>query len=159
MRDLLVAFRGRWRAQQSAYPRFVGSAAAVGCGPIVAGEPLTPRLEAYVRELEAFEASGVLPAWEQPRAVLEAERLDLHAVRCPRRRDAEAGSAADQEHCDQPMRVGVRAGPSPARVAPARGSARWGSSVNSIAVAGNEASQRWARTVWRNALSCPIWSP
>lgn len=34
-------------------------------GPIVAGEPLTVRQEAYVREHEAFEASGVLPAWEQ----------------------------------------------------------------------------------------------
>jgi hypothetical protein len=79
VREQLVAFRGRWRDNQSAYPRFVASAAAVGCGPIVPGEPLTPRQEAYVRELEAFEASGVLPAWEQQRAVLEAERLDLHA--------------------------------------------------------------------------------
>jgi hypothetical protein len=56
--------RERWRQHQSAYPRFTASAAAVGCGPIMAGEPLTARQEAYVREHEAFEASEVLPAWE-----------------------------------------------------------------------------------------------
>jgi hypothetical protein len=32
-----------------------------------------------VREHEAFEASGVLPAWDQRNAALEAERLELHA--------------------------------------------------------------------------------
>ncbi|WP_207208468.1 hypothetical protein [Nocardioides glacieisoli] len=32
-----------------------------------------------MREQEAFKASGVLPAWEQKRAVLDAERLGLHA--------------------------------------------------------------------------------
>ena len=79
VRDDLVAFWARWREHQSAYPRFTASAAAVGCGPITAGEPLTPRQEAYVRELEAFESSGVLPAWEQRRAALDYERQELHA--------------------------------------------------------------------------------
>jgi hypothetical protein len=78
VREQLVEFRTRWRQHQSAYPRFTASAAAVGCGPIVAGEPLTARQEAYVREHEAFEASGVLRAWEKRRADLDAERLDLH---------------------------------------------------------------------------------
>jgi hypothetical protein len=31
-----------------------------------------------VREHEAFEASGVLPAWEEKRAALDAQRLALH---------------------------------------------------------------------------------
>ena len=59
-REQLVEFRARWRQHQSAYPRFTASAAAVGCGPIVTGEPPTARQEAYVREHEAFETSGVL---------------------------------------------------------------------------------------------------
>jgi len=79
VRDQLVDFRARWRAHQSAYPRFTASPAAVGCGPIIPGQPLTSRQEAYVREHEAFEASGVLPAWDQRNAALEAERLELHA--------------------------------------------------------------------------------
>jgi hypothetical protein len=91
VRNELVEFRARWRAHQSAYPRFTASAAAVGCGPIVPGEQLTPRQEVYVRELEAFEVSGVLPAWEQQRAVLEAERLDLHARALSLEAGAEAG--------------------------------------------------------------------
>ncbi|MAO79340.1 MAG: hypothetical protein CMH82_01500 [Nocardioides sp.] len=78
VRDELVEFRARWRAHQSPYPRFTASAAAVGCGPVIPGEPLTPRQEAYVREYEEFEASGVLPAWEQQKTALEAERLGLH---------------------------------------------------------------------------------
>jgi hypothetical protein len=64
VRQQLVEFRARWRDHQVAHPRFVASADAVGCGPLVPGQPLTARQEAYVREHEAFEASGVLPAWE-----------------------------------------------------------------------------------------------
>jgi hypothetical protein len=79
IRAELVGFRARWLEHRSAYPRFTASAAAVGCGPIVPGEPLTPRQEAYMRELEAFEASGVLPAWEQRREALDAKRMELHA--------------------------------------------------------------------------------
>jgi len=78
VREQLIEFRARWRQHQSAYPRFTASAAAVGCGPIVAGAPLTERQEAYVREHEAFEAGGVLPGWEKRRAQLDAERLGLH---------------------------------------------------------------------------------
>ena len=91
VRQQLVEFRARWRDHQVTYPRFVASADAVGCGPIVAGQPLTPRQEAYVREHEAFEASGVLPAWEQQRAVLDAERLGLHARALSVDADSEAG--------------------------------------------------------------------
>src|SRR4051794_39650897 len=79
VRQQLVEFQARWRDHQVAYPRFVASADAIGCGPIVPGQPLTPRQEAYVREYEAFEASGLRPAWEQQRAVLDAQRLGLHA--------------------------------------------------------------------------------
>lgn len=43
VRDQLVEFRARWRAHQPAYPRFTASAAAVGCGPIIPGQPLTQR--------------------------------------------------------------------------------------------------------------------
>ncbi|GAW54779.1 hypothetical protein [Nocardioides sp. PD653] len=78
VRGELAAFGDRWRAHQKVYPRFTASAAAGGCGPIVEGQPLTPRQEAYVRELEAFEASGALQAWEQTRAELDAQRLGLH---------------------------------------------------------------------------------
>jgi len=91
VRQQLVEFRARWRDHQVAYPRFVASADAIGCGPIVPGQPLTPRQEAYVREHEAFEASGVLPAWEQKRAVLDAERLGLHARALSVDADSEAG--------------------------------------------------------------------
>jgi hypothetical protein len=99
VRQQLVAFRARWRQHQSAYPRFTASAAAVGCGPIVAGEPLTAR--AYVREHAAFEASGVLPAWEQQRAELDAERLGLHGRAMGLSAGSEAGDLlellADQQ--------------------------------------------------------------
>lgn len=78
VREQLVQLRERLREHRKTYPRFAASAAAVGCGPIIEGQPLTPRQEAYVRELEAFEASAVLPAWEQKLAALEAERLALH---------------------------------------------------------------------------------
>lgn len=91
VRQPLVEFRARWRDHQVAYPRFVASADAIGCGPIVPGQPLTPRQEAYVREHEAFEASGVLPAWEQKRAVLDAERLGMHARALSVDADSEAG--------------------------------------------------------------------
>jgi hypothetical protein len=91
VREHLVEFRARWRQHQSAYPRFTASAAAIGCGPIVAGEPLTARQEAYVREHEAFEASGVLPAWEQQRAELDAERLGLHGQAMGLSTGSEAG--------------------------------------------------------------------
>jgi len=61
MREDLVAFRERWRDHHRTYPRFVASADAVGCGPVGPGRPLTPRQEAYWRELDAWNASGVLP--------------------------------------------------------------------------------------------------
>lgn len=66
------------REHRRTFPRFSASAAAVGCGPIIEGQPLTARQEAYLRELEAFEYSGVLPAWERRAAVLDARRLELH---------------------------------------------------------------------------------
>lgn len=78
VREQLVDLRERWRGQQRTYPRFAASAEAVGCGPIIEGQPLTPRQEAYVRELDAFESSGAQTAWEQQRAALDAERLALH---------------------------------------------------------------------------------
>jgi hypothetical protein len=78
VREQLVELRDRLREHRKAYPRFAASADAIGCGPIVEGQPLTPRQEAYVRELQEFEASGVLPAWEQKHAALDAERLQLH---------------------------------------------------------------------------------
>jgi hypothetical protein len=56
LRDELTAFGVRWREHQSGYPRFTASAAAIGCGPITVGGPLTPWQEAYMRELEAFDA-------------------------------------------------------------------------------------------------------
>lgn len=91
VRQRLVEFRARWRDHQVDYPRFVASADAIGCGPIVPGQPLTPRQEAYVREHEAFEASGVLPAWKQKRAVLDAEQLGLHARAISVDAESEAG--------------------------------------------------------------------
>ena len=61
-----------------------------GAGRSSRASRFTPWQEHYVRELEAVEVSGVLPAWEQQRAVLEAERLDLHA----RALSLEAGAGA-----------------------------------------------------------------
>jgi hypothetical protein len=78
IRELLVELRTRIGQHHKEFPRFSASGEAVGCGPIVEGQPLTPRQEAYVRELEAFEASRVLPAWERARHALDAERLELH---------------------------------------------------------------------------------
>lgn len=78
IRDQLADLRGRWREHQRTYPRFAASAEAIGCGPIIEGQPLTPRQEAYVRELDAFDASGVRATWERQRAALDAERLELH---------------------------------------------------------------------------------
>lgn len=78
VREQLVQLQNRLRAHRTTYPRFAASAAAIGCGRIVEGQPLTPRQEAYVRELDAFDASGVLPAWEKKRAALDVERLELH---------------------------------------------------------------------------------
>lgn len=78
VREQLVELREQLREHWKAYPRFAASAAAIGCGPFVEGQPLTPRQEAYVRELQEFEASGVLPAWEQKNAAFSAERLELH---------------------------------------------------------------------------------
>lgn len=56
-----------------------------------AGPNLTERQKAYVREHEAFEASGVLRAWEEKRATLDAERLALHGQALVLDADAEAG--------------------------------------------------------------------
>jgi len=112
VRQKLVEFRSRWRDHQVAYPRFVASADAVGCGPIVPGQPLTPRQEAYRREHEAFEASGVLPAWEEKRAALDAERLALHGQAIALEADYEAGDIlellADQQLDRDTKQVGKR---------------------------------------------------
>lgn len=78
VREQLVGLQDRLRAHRRTYPRFAASADAVGCGRIVEGQPLTPRQEAYVRELDAFDASRVLPAWEEKYAALDVERLELH---------------------------------------------------------------------------------
>jgi hypothetical protein len=112
VREQLVQFRSRWRDHQVAYPRFAASAAAVGCGPIVAGQPLTPRQEAYVREHEAFEASGVLPAWKQQRAALDAERLGLHARALFLDTDSEPGDLLDLLDDLEPS-IGSVPGPQP----------------------------------------------
>ena len=78
VRAELVELRQRLGDHRRSYPRFAATAQAVGCGPIVAGRPLTPRQEAYIRELEAFVASGLLPDWEQTYTALDVERLALH---------------------------------------------------------------------------------
>lgn len=92
VREDLGDFCSRWGAHQSAYPRFAASADAVGCGPIIPGRPLTPRQEAYSRELEAFEASGVLSSWGRQRAALDTQRLELH--------DRALSAGADTEAVD-----------------------------------------------------------
>jgi len=78
IREQLVEFGTRMSEHHKTYPRFSASAEAVGCGPIIEGRQLTARQEAYVRELKAFEASGVQAAWEEKKATLDAERLELH---------------------------------------------------------------------------------
>lgn len=68
------------RARQKnmgAYPRFAASARAAGCGPFPEYGPYTPRQQAYVDELRAWEASGVLQAWKAERQALEAEQTQL----------------------------------------------------------------------------------
>jgi len=117
VREQLVEFRARWRQHQSAYTRFTASAAAIGCGPIVGGEPLTVRQEAYVREHEAFEASGVLPAWQQQRAELDAERLGLHGQAMGLSAGSEAGDLL--ELLDDPQLEGVTYPADSAAAAPA----------------------------------------
>lgn len=105
VRTQLVELRARWHQHQSAYRRFTASAAAVGRGRIVAGAPLTTRQEAYVREHEAFEASGVLPAWERQRAQLDAERLGLHGQAMGLSAGSEAGDLLEllsDQQFDQP---------------------------------------------------------
>jgi len=70
----------------------------------VAGEPLTARQEAYAREHEAFEVSGVLRAWEQQRAELDAERLDLHGRAMGLSAGSEAGDLLEllaDQHLDR----------------------------------------------------------
>jgi hypothetical protein len=117
VRQQFVEFRARWRDHQVAYPRFVASADAIGCGPIVSGQPLTPRQEAYVCEHEDFEASGVLPAWEQRRAVLDAEWLGLHARALRVDADSEAGDLLellDDQEVDgsaEKLRTAAASGP------------------------------------------------
>lgn len=108
VRNELVEFRARWRAHQSAYPRFTASAAAVGCGPIIPGQPPTPRQQAYVREHEAFEVSGVLAAWEQRKAALDAERLELHLRALGA--DADGGEAGDLLELLEDQQLGVARG-------------------------------------------------
>lgn len=82
VRDELVEFGARWRANQSAYPRFTASAAVVGCGPIIPGEPLTARQEAYVRAggvRDQRRAAGVGAAEDS--ALVRALRAARPAVR------------------------------------------------------------------------------
>lgn len=81
VREQVFELQERLRAHRRTYPRFAASAAAIGCGRIVEGQPLTPRQEAYVREFDAFDASGVLLAWEKKYAALDVERLELHERR------------------------------------------------------------------------------
>ena len=69
VRDQLVEFGARWRANQFAYPRFTASAAAVGCGPISPASRLR-RARRRMCEQEEFETSGVLPAREQQKTAL-----------------------------------------------------------------------------------------
>lgn len=76
VRERLGEFQETLREHRRTYPRFAASADAIGCGPIVEGQPLTPRQEAHVRE--AFDARGVLQAWEKKYADLDAGRLELH---------------------------------------------------------------------------------
>lgn len=78
VREQLVEFGERMGEHHKAFPRFAASAEAIGCGPIVEGQPLTVRQEAYVRELDVFEASGVRAAWDEKKAALDAQRLTLH---------------------------------------------------------------------------------
>lgn len=79
LREEFIAFLEVWSAHQSAYPRFTASAATTSCGPCAATGPLTERQVLYVCELEAFDASGVLSAWQERRDILDADRLSLHA--------------------------------------------------------------------------------
>lgn len=79
IRGQFVEFRESLREHRRTYPRFAASADAIGCGPMIEGQALTLRQEAYLRELDAYDASGALQAWEQKHADLEVERLDLHA--------------------------------------------------------------------------------
>jgi hypothetical protein len=78
LRQEILDLRRRWNKHQSIYPRFTASAAAAGCGPFPRSGPLTERQAKYAEELEAWEASGVLPSWEAKKAVIEQERSRLH---------------------------------------------------------------------------------
>lgn len=105
VREQLVELQQRLRAHHRTYPRFAASAGAIGCGPIVEGHPLTPRQEAYVRELDAFDASGVLPAWEQKYAAFDVDRLALHEQALVAVLDQEPGDLLDlleDQHLSQP---------------------------------------------------------
>lgn len=102
VREQLVEFREGLRAHRRTYPRFAASADAIGCGRIVEGEPLTPRQEAYVRELDAFDTSGVLLAWEKKYAALDVERLELHERALAAVLDQEPGDLLDLLE-DQPL--------------------------------------------------------
>lgn len=70
-----------------------------------------------MREHEAFEASGVLPAWQQKRAVLDAERLGLHARALSVDADSEAGDLLelldDQKVAGSAEKLGTAAAAGP----------------------------------------------
>jgi hypothetical protein len=121
VREQLVKFRERLGAHRRTYPRFAASADAIGCGPIAKGRPRTPRQEAYVRELDAFEASGVLPAWEEKYAELDVQRLELHQRALAAVLDQEPADLLDlleDQHLSQPA---AQAAIEPARRTRARG--------------------------------------
>lgn len=91
VRERLVEFGKRMSEHHKVFPRFTASAEAIGCGPIIDGQPLTERQEAYVRELEAFEASGVEAAWREKKTALDAERFTLHDLALAAGLDQEPG--------------------------------------------------------------------
>ncbi|QIX27005.1 hypothetical protein ncot_10675 [Nocardioides sp. JQ2195] len=119
--EQFAELRERMREHRRTYPRFAASAEAVGCGPIIEGQPLTPRQEAYVHELAAFEASGVLQAWEKDHDALDAERLALHELALPPGRDREPVDLLDlieDQHLGHEASTDAA---KPARQAPAHG--------------------------------------
>ena len=111
--DQLAALGEQLSEHRRTYPRFSASAAAIGCGPIIEGQPLTARQEAYLRELEDFEASGALPAWERQAAVLDARRFELHDRALAAGLDEVPADLFDLLEDQPPQRQDVRASAEP----------------------------------------------
>ena len=78
LRTEILDLRRRWNKHQASYPRFTASGAAAGCGRFPAFGPLTERQTKYAREMEAWEASGVLSMWKAAKALIAQERDRLH---------------------------------------------------------------------------------